>query len=73
MQHTGRRRDRRTHWTHGNALERRFGLPRGMLLANAAHGDSAVKRVLSAARLKGAMIDQLAGILQVTVREWLRR
>ena len=63
----------RTRWTHGKALERRFGLPRGMLLSNAAHGDSVVKRVMSAARLDGAVIDQIAGILKVTVREWLRR
>ena len=73
MQHTGPHRARPTRWTHGKALERRFGLPRGMLLTNATHGDSVVKRILSAARLDGALIDQLAGILTVTVRDWLRR
>lgn len=73
MQYTEPRRARQTRWTHGKALERRFGLPRGMLLANAAHGHSVVKRVLRAARLDGAMIDQLAGILTITVRDWLRK
>ena len=73
MQRTGTRRAPQTRWTHGRALERQFGLPRGMLLTHAAHGESVVKRVLSAARLDGALIDQLAGMLTITVREWLSR
>ena len=73
MQQTALRNGQAKMWTHGKAFERGFGLPRGMLLTNAVHGDFAVKRVLRGVRLDGAMIGQLAGILTVTVRDWLRR
>ena len=55
------------------ALERRLGLPRGMLLVGPRDGDSVINRVLSAAHLDSATLDQLASILTVTVRDWLRK
>jgi hypothetical protein len=73
MQQTALHNGQARRWTHDKALERRFGQLRGMLLTNAAHGESTGKRVLSAARLDGAMVDQLAGMLAVSVRDWLRR
>ena len=73
MQQNAIHDDHPSRWTHGMALERRFGLPRGMLLADATHGECVVSRVLSAAHLDGATLDQLASILTVTVRDWLRK
>jgi|KBSMisStaDraftv2_1062788.scaffolds.fasta_scaffold3352797_1 hypothetical protein len=73
MQQTEIHPDHPAHWTHGMALERRLGLPRGMLLVGPRDGDSVINRVLSAAHLDSATLDQLASILTVTVRDWLRK
>jgi hypothetical protein len=60
-------------WTQGAVFERPFCARRGMPLSNATNNEVIVERVLSAADLDGAMRDQLARILIVTVRDWVQK
>jgi hypothetical protein len=73
MQHTIQHTKPHRPWTHGMGLERRYGLPRGMLLSNSTDTGPILARVLDGARLDGATLNRLAGILAVTVREWSGR
>jgi hypothetical protein len=55
------------------ALERRFGLPRNMLLSNVPNSDSLLERVLAGTHLHSPTLDQFTRILAVTVRDWVRK
>ena len=57
-------------WTHGMALERTYGVPRGMLLSRAPNADTLLERVLAATRIDGDALRQLTRMLTVTVRDW---
>jgi len=48
-------------------------LRRGLPLAGAANGEAIVERVSNAAQLDAGMRQQLARILTVTVRDWMRK
>ena len=64
---------KRPRWTHGMALERQPGLPRGMLVSVAPHPGTMVDRVLATARLDRETLSHLTRMLTVTVRDWARR
>ena len=55
------------------ALERRFGPPRGMLIADAPGAETLVHRAVAATRLDGETLGNLTRILLTSVRHWLRR
>ena len=59
-------------WTHGMGIERRMGLPRGMLLSQAPDAGTLVDRVLARCQLDGRALRYLAGMLTITVRDWMR-
>lgn len=60
-------------WTHREALERRLGLPRGLLLYGAQHQDSLIARLVASSGLDGAMLERLRRLLAVTVGDWVRK
>ena len=62
---------KRPQWTHAMALERRLGLPRGMLLSRAPDAQTPVTRVLALSRLDGVMLRHFTHMLRVTVKDWM--
>lgn len=73
MQQADYRAIEHARWTHGMALERQFGLPRGMLVSHAPNPATMVNRVLAAARLDRETLGHLTRMLTVTVQDWVRR
>ena len=73
MQHAAYHADKHARWTHGMALERQFGLPRGMLVSQAPNAATMVDRALAATRLDGTTLGYLTSILTITVQDWVRR
>ena len=67
------RANERSRWTHGMALERRFGLPRGMLIAQAPNPKTLVDRVLATTHLDGDTLGNLTRILATSVQHWTQR
>ena len=61
-----------TQWTNGMGIERRMGLPRGVLLSQAPDADTLVDRVLAMSRLNGRALPYLTGMLTITVKDWMR-
>ncbi len=57
-------------WTHRQALERRFGLPQGLLRGAGKQHDSAIARAVASTGLDGATLERLCRILTVTVGDW---
>ena len=55
------------------ALERTYGLPRGMLVSRAPDADTIIDRVLTASHLDCDVLRRLTRILTATVRDWAAR
>lgn len=60
-------------WTHRKALERRFGLPRGLLLNDETGRESLIARAITSTGLDGATLERLNHILTVTVADWIKK
>ena len=73
MQQAASQTNRYPRWTHGMALERQFGLPRGMLLSQATDPATMVDRMLAATRLDGDTLGHLSQMLTITIQDWVRR
>lgn len=73
MQQAACRTNKYPHWTHGMALERTHGLPRGMLVSHATNAQGMVGRALASTRLDGDTLRYLSRMLIITVQDWARR
>ena len=73
MQQAAYRVIKHPRWMQGMALERQFGLPRGMLPSRAPDAETRVDRVLAPSPLEGATLGYLAHMLTITVQDWTRR
>ena len=73
MQQATYHANKQARWTHGMALERQFGLPRGMLVSRASNAEKLVDRALAATRIDSATLGYLTRILTITVQDWVRR